>query len=89
MSYRDIALRTMTEILMGCRAKGEGVEETAKAIDAAYPFGPRAHWPYKAWLAERRVFFAAHGLPRNGDHHSHAARRNDLVALMTAVSDQA
>jgi hypothetical protein len=24
-------------------------------IDAAYPFGERAHHPYKAWLAERRL----------------------------------
>lgn len=23
-------------------------------IDAAYPFGSRAHWPYKVWLSERR-----------------------------------
>ena len=89
MGYRDIALRVMTETLLRCRAEGEGVEETAKAIDAAYPFGPRSHWPYKAWLAERRAFFAAHGLPRNGDHHSQAARRNDLVSLMMAVSSDA
>ena len=86
MGYRDIALRVMTETLLRCRAEGEGVEETAKAIDAAYPFGPRSHWPYKAWLAERRAFFAAHGLPRNGDHLSRNDRRNDLVSLMTAVS---
>lgn len=24
-------------------------------IDAAYPFGPRQHWPYKQWLIERRA----------------------------------
>ena len=23
-----------------------------KALRDAYPFGERAHWPYKAWLAE-------------------------------------
>jgi hypothetical protein len=23
-----------------------------KAISAAYPFGERRYWPYKAWLAE-------------------------------------
>jgi len=89
MSYRDIALRVMTETLLSCRAEGKGVEDAAKAIDAAYPFGPRSHWPYKAWLAERRAFFAAHGLPRNGDHHSHAVRQNDLVSLMMAASPDA
>lgn len=26
------------------------------AVDAAYPFGPRSHHPYKAWLAERKLF---------------------------------
>ena len=29
--------------------------ETLTAIDDAYPFGPRSHHPYKAWLAERAI----------------------------------
>lgn len=28
-------------------------EQTLKAVDSAYPFGPREHYPYKAWLEER------------------------------------
>lgn len=27
---------------------------TIAAIDAAYPFGERRNFPYKAWLAERK-----------------------------------
>jgi hypothetical protein len=27
-------------------------------IDAAYPFGPRSHWPYKAWCKARREYLA-------------------------------
>lgn len=30
------------------------VEAVTAAIDAAYPFGERAMWPYKMWLLERR-----------------------------------
>ncbi|MFC4158244.1 hypothetical protein [Chitinimonas lacunae] len=37
--------------------------EIARAIDAAYPFGERCYWPYKAWLSARRKFFTIHGLP--------------------------
>lgn len=29
-------------------------ETLEKAIRAAYPFGERAHWPYKVWLEEVR-----------------------------------
>lgn len=35
----------------------------AAEIDAAYPFGERAHWPYKAWLKARRRLFPLFGLP--------------------------
>lgn len=31
------------------------VEATIRAIDAAYPFGEREHWPYRMWLRERRA----------------------------------
>lgn len=26
------------------------------AINATYPFGPRAYWPYKAWCKARRAY---------------------------------
>lgn len=35
--------------------------ERVKAIDAAYPFNERAHWPYKAWLRARKAYLAKFG----------------------------
>jgi hypothetical protein len=32
-------------------------------IDAAYPFGQRAHFPYKMWCKCRREWMVKHGLP--------------------------
>jgi hypothetical protein len=32
--------------------------ERKKIIDAAYPFGERAMWPYKAWLKARKKYLA-------------------------------
>ncbi len=36
-------------------------ERIAK-VDAAYPFGERAYWPYKAWLRARREILVGAGL---------------------------
>lgn len=38
--------------------------ERKKAVDAAYPFGPRSHWPYKAWLKQRRQYLGKYGYRR-------------------------
>lgn len=66
MSWRDEAWRVMGTVRAESLAAGKNPEEIAKAIDAAYPFGERAMWPYKAWLSARKEFFALHGLPRKG-----------------------
>lgn len=34
------------------------LKERKAAIDAAYPFGSRECWPYKAWLKARRAYLA-------------------------------
>ncbi len=36
------------------------------AVDAAYPFGERTHFPYKAWLAERRKYLTKFGYQPRG-----------------------
>ena len=64
MTWADSARETMSSVLQQCRAKGMTAGDTAKAIDAAYPFGERAHFPYYAWLSVRKEFFARHSLPR-------------------------
>lgn len=38
---------------------GKPDSERIAAIDAAYPFGPREHHPYKMWLIERRRAIAS------------------------------
>lgn len=35
--------------------------ERKAEIDAAYPFGERAYWPYKAWLKARRQYLQPFG----------------------------
>ena len=76
---------TMLAVLLTPDNQTRSREEIAKAIDAAYPFGAREGYPYKVWLSERKVFFAKHNLPRNGDHRSSADRRRDLVAMMNRL----
>ena len=65
-SWRDSALKTMFSVYAEQQASGVTCrQQIADAIDKSYPFGERAHWPYKAWLDARKWFFATHGLPRN------------------------
>ena len=78
----DASWSIMTETLLKCRGEGSTPAQTAKEIDAAYPFGQRKHHPYKVWLRERKSFFAKHGLPRNGDHKSQKEMLEDLVSMM-------
>jgi hypothetical protein len=37
------------------------MKDRKAAIDAAYPFGPRSHWPYKAWLKARKTYLSKFG----------------------------
>ena len=74
----------MAGVLLKCQSNGMTPADTAKAIDAAYPFGERAHHPYKVWLRERKQFFALHGLPRNGRSKSQAEELEDLVVRLGA-----
>ena len=50
MSWQIAAAR----VIERCIAENPEVDEPAlrKIISAAYPFGERAMWPYKVWLAE-------------------------------------
>nr|WP_146170626.1 hypothetical protein [Cereibacter changlensis] len=36
--------------------RGCSIEERTAAIDAAFPFGRRAHYPYEVWCRERRSY---------------------------------
>ena len=80
--WAEIANSVMMQTLLACRADGKSLPDTAKSIDAAYPFGEREHHPYKVWLRERKVFFARHGIPRNGKRKSQQEQLDDLIAVM-------
>jgi len=40
---------------------GATLKERKAAIDAAYPFGERAYWPYRAWCKARRTYLSRYG----------------------------
>ena len=48
-TWRQLAAPIIAKVLS---QYPEDCPERRKALREAYPFGPRAHWPYKAWLAE-------------------------------------
>lgn len=56
--WRQRARDAMIAALSGCHPDAAQFEKLA-AVDAAYPFGKRAHYPYKAWLAERSLLIEA------------------------------
>lgn len=52
-SWRDAARPVIVEVIL--RVGFKDPKALRKALRDAYPFGERAHWPYKAWLAEIRA----------------------------------
>ena len=55
-AYR--AIRAVIEAM----PDGEAPADTLARVDAAYPFGERAMFPYKMWLRDRAVLMVALGL---------------------------
>jgi hypothetical protein len=51
--WRARARTVIGEAIAAGQAAGEDLAAITRRIDAAYPFGPREHWPYKVWLNER------------------------------------
>lgn len=64
MSWYDDAYAVMLAVWQEQSDAGRGPQDIADAIDAAYPFGDRAYYPYKAWLKARKDFCARYSLPR-------------------------
>lgn len=44
---------------------GASLEARRQAIDAAYPFGRRCHYPYRVWCRVRRAHLAAIAAPED------------------------
>lgn len=61
MSWSDIARATIAKVA-ATLPDDMPLQERKAAIDAAYPFGPRAYWPYKAWCKVRRAYLERFGL---------------------------
>ena len=55
------------------------LKERKAAVDAAYPFGPRSHWPYRAWCKARRGYLA--GFAKEGGRLGPPARPTGLEHL--------
>lgn len=59
-SWFDSAVETIHEATEGLPTDMP-LDERMKIVDAAYPFGERAMWPYKMWLKARRQYLARYG----------------------------
>lgn len=56
MTWRTRARTVIRRVTAQARTEGLTDEkEIIRRIDAAYPFGEREMYPYKAWLIERRI----------------------------------
>lgn len=55
------------------------MKERKAALFAAYPFGERAYWPYKAWCKAQRSYLAGFG--KEGGRVGPAARPTGLEHL--------
>jgi len=74
--WGDRALAVIREV--DARLDGQTpLAERIKAIDAAYPFGERKYFPYKAWLKERKRYLMRFGFLPRGTNKSPLERMID------------
>jgi hypothetical protein len=60
MDWSRLARETIAQVHAGLPS-GASLSDRKKAVDAAYPFGPREYWPYKAWLKARKAYLVQYG----------------------------
>lgn len=60
--WRQGARKAILAVVGAMRTGEHTAEAVLAACDKAYPYGPREHFPYKAWLQERGVLRLALGL---------------------------
>jgi hypothetical protein len=60
-TWRKISQRTIARVEAQCA--GKSIAEFRKALRDAYPFGERAHFPYKVWCSEQKLALARFGKP--------------------------
>ncbi len=74
MSYSDIARGVIAKVDQGI-PPDVSFAERKRAIRDAYPFGLRAHWPYKAWCKAQRAYLARHDPKNTGPLFAEAGGR--------------
>jgi hypothetical protein len=57
-----LSCRIITRILNEGRRYRLSDQKIIERIDLSYPFGERAYWPYKEWLAARKAILSAAGI---------------------------
>ena len=60
MQWSDIARQTIERVALDIPDDAD-MKARKTAIDAAYPFGQRQYWPYKAWLKARKAYLSKYG----------------------------
>lgn len=61
-SWYSRSLEVIERVVLQARTENKTPAETLAMIEAAYPFGERAMWPYKMWLKARRDAIRTYGL---------------------------
>ncbi len=74
------AAKVIMRVIAAGRAAGDDTAAIRKRVDAAYPFGQRSYWPYKAWLAQRQRLFFGAGLSTPAERARLEAARQKRMA---------
>lgn len=67
MTWRQRSLAVIADVLASPEAQGKSPEEVRQLVEAAYPFGVRAHYPYKAWRSAVNGAFGPSEKKRKAD----------------------
>jgi hypothetical protein len=70
------------EVIQAIVKANPNSENLVKLIDAAYPFGERANFPYKVWLEERKkvlIRLNLYKVPRNRKCQYHPDGQTCLI----------
>lgn len=84
MEWSKIARQVIAEV--DAANRGVPARDRLKLIDAAYPFGERDYWPYKAWLKARKEWIGKHiHMPVPQKHETPMERMMRLTAEAEAA----
>jgi hypothetical protein len=64
MTWKEKSLDLISRIVLSM--PNAGLNDVIKAVDAAYPFGERKYYPYKAWLQAKREILGLQKKKYNG-----------------------